>query len=115
LNQDNSVDPWEAGVDYGRFLEMKLEKQDNVEYIYAFYNDGRSRKNYLDHIHLRKEYMLYKDWHDQIKTKTIDTLKLAVSRLLLDFDNNTILRNQVNLFDESQKETKTASLRRLAT
>lgn len=44
LNQDNSVDPWEGGVDYGRFFEKCAAKEDNIEYKYEFNNDGHSRK-----------------------------------------------------------------------
>ena len=88
LDQDLSIDPWIDGIDPGRFFEMKDAKNANLDYKYSFFNDGRNRKNWLDHWHLRSEYLNYKDWHEQIQKKALDTLKLTVSRLLIDFENN---------------------------
>jgi hypothetical protein len=65
---------------------MKEEKQKNVDYKYSFFNDGRSRKNHLDNWRMETEYLYYKDWADKIKGKALDTLKMTVSRLLLDFE-----------------------------
>lgn len=88
LVQDHSTEKWEKGSsDYGRFFELKAAQQANIEYKYGYMNDGRTRKRHLDAENWaeRTEYLHYKDWQDEIKHKALDSLKMVVSRLLLDF------------------------------
>jgi len=113
LRKDIIQDPWLKGRDFGRFFEMKEKKAEKQEYWYRIMNDGRlnSEENWP----MRVEYFKYKQWMDDIKNKSLDTLKYTVSRLLVDFENDENVGNKTIQFSEKDKETKRVTLERLMT
>ena len=111
LKQDFKQDEWLSGTDFGRFFEKKNKLEDKQKYWYNIMNDGRlnSEENWP----MRVEYFKYKQWMDEIKNKSLYTLKFTVSRLLLDFENDDKIGNKTVEFEKNQKETKRNALERL--
>ena len=111
LKQDFEQDEWLSGTDFGRFFEKKNKLEDKQKYWYNIMNDGRlnSEENWP----MRVEYFKYKQWMDEIKNKSLYTLKFTVSRLLLDFENDDKIGNKTVEFEKNQKETKRNALERL--
>jgi len=111
LKQDFEQDEWLSGNDFGRFYEKKNKLEDKQKYWYNIMNDGRlnSEENWP----MRVEYFKYKQWMDDIKNKSLDTLKFTVSRLLNDFENDDKVGNKTIEFEKNKKETKRNALERL--
>jgi hypothetical protein len=60
------------------------EKQAEYEYWYRVLNQGRCPIDNMKYYH---ELKVYKDFVANVEKKALGTLKLTVSRLLLDFEN----------------------------
>ena len=62
-----------------------------------------------------KQLVAYKDWVERIEAKALDTLKLTVQRLILDFENyeSGLTKNNVVNFSQKDRESKSQALRRL--
>lgn len=112
LLEEDKYDPfYHAKRDPGLY-EYELERRAlNEQYTQAFYNDGQ--QDVLTNWHFRAEYHNYKQWADSIKTKSMETLKYTVSRLLLDFEDNANVGNRTTEFEQGDGETKRAALQRL--
>jgi hypothetical protein len=99
------------GRDPGQFHRMNEERADRREYWYRIYNDGRC--DTLDNWPMRAEYFAYKHWVDSIQDKAMGTLQYTVNRLLVDFESDESVGNNVVEFSKGKKETKREALERL--
>lgn len=61
-------------------------KAENEEYNFRFYNDGWTES--LRNWPWRVQYYEYKNWSNEIKKKSLNTLKYTVQRLIYDFEND---------------------------
>ena len=100
------------GDELGGVKEKNITIANKQEYIHRFYNDGKcvTRDEYWN---LRVEYHKYKEWADQIQDKALNTLKYTVNKLLLDFENNAEVKNEVISFNSGKAEKKRNALNRL--
>ena len=101
------------GTDPGEYRRHLKFREENRKYFHRVYNDGRC--DLPEQRHLRAEYYRYKYWADGIKNKALDTLRLTVNRLLLDFENDPTMGNSVVEFDQGENETRQSALKRLYT
>lgn len=112
LKAEKAVDPFYEAPDPGQIMEYGRQKAENHDYWYRLYNDGRLE--YLKDQKLRVEFYQYKDFVDGIKDKALNSLKLVVNRLLLDFeDSPEELGNSVENFDKEKQESKRSGIERL--
>ena len=112
LLKERQEDPYLQPKDHGAWKKGRVERRNNWIHKYKMLNDGRGLTE-LDNWPLEVEYHNYKIWADGIKNKAMDTLKLTVSRLLLDFEHNDLLKNRVSEFESGDNETKKQALSRL--
>jgi hypothetical protein len=99
---------------HGYKLVQKLKKHDEYDYWFRVLNGGILPTDSLPYY---KQLVAYKDWVEQIESKALDTLKLTVQRLILDFENNEsgLISNKIANFSQKDRESKTQALRRLMT
>jgi hypothetical protein len=99
--------------DPGRFKEYLDRREVTREYWYNYHNDGRLQPE--ENWPMRVEYWRYKHWAEQIKHKSLNTLKYTVQRLLLDFESDDLVNNKTLTFMKDHRETKRQGLQRLLT
>ena len=93
--------------------QQQLKKKDEYDYWFRTLNGGILPQDTLPYY---KQLVAYKDFVDGIEHKALDTLKITVQRLILDFENHdggVSGVNKVTEFSQKDKETKNQALRRL--
>ena len=114
LQKEAACDPFQARYDPGGWQEKQEAKVWKRLYRQRLVNDGKLTEA-TEHWPMRVEYQNYRVWAESIQSKALGTLKHAVNRLLLDFENDESLGNEVVDFERQPKETKRAALERLLT
>ena len=67
-----------------RRQDQEVRMNDNMHW-HSMLNDGT---NAVENWPYYRQYMVYKDWFEEIEKKALNTLKVAIAQLLADFDDD---------------------------
>lgn len=113
MHKEREDDSWLDPKDYaGVWARPEIYKK-NVYYNWALLNYGHNAVRDREHWPWRGEYSQYKDWADNVRYQSLDTLKLVVSKLLVEFEDNERIGNKVQEFSKNKEESKYSALNRL--
>jgi hypothetical protein len=94
---------------------IQAKKHEEYDYWFRVLNEGHLPYDSLPYY---KQLVAYRDFAEGIEQKALNTLKMTVQRLLMDFedhDGGVSGNNKVAGFEQGQKESKHQALRRLMT
>ena len=99
-------DEWGNGVHglkigHGGDTSRERAKLETYDYWFRVLNDGFSR---LDTLRYSNRYHAYTEWMSGIEEKALDTLKMAINKLLLAFDEKDSIKTYEKKEGRSKRE-----------